>query len=98
MMNVSRLMGNIPGGGMSRSASLVINLMLTMLELNQQSLPAEDFRIVAGLEFEILGRLEVKMAQQVENDYIGGFAKGVLWPAVQLAVYEERLVATWIRS
>lgn len=28
--------------------------------------------------FELLGRLEVKMAQQVENDYIGGFAKGVL--------------------
>jgi len=52
------LMGNIPGGGMSRSASLVINLMLTMLDVNQSSLPAEDFRIV-------------KMAQQVENDYIG---------------------------
>eukprot|EP00434_Breviolum_minutum_P042882 symbB.v1.2.038189.t1/scaffold5865.1/size22968/4 len=52
------LMGNIPGGGMSRSASLVINLMLTMLDVNQSSLPGEDFRIV-------------KMAQQVENDYIG---------------------------
>lgn len=52
------LMGNIPGGGMSRSASLVINLMLTMLEVNKKSLPEGDFRIV-------------KMAQQVENDYIG---------------------------
>eukprot|EP00435_Cladocopium_sp_Y103_P043632 s2722_g12.t1 len=57
------LMGNIPGGGMSRSASLVINLMLTMLEVNKKSLPEGDFRIV-------------KMAQQVENDYIGNlFAK-----------------------
>ena len=55
-------MGNIPGGGLSRSASLVreplgtgksvaevINLMLTMLELNHQTLPADDFRIVAWL-------------------------------------------------
>eukprot|EP00439_Symbiodinium_sp_Y106_P050786 s2087_g6.t1 len=52
------LVGNIPGGGMSRSASLVINLMLTMLEVNKKSLPEGDFRVVT-------------MAQQVENDYIG---------------------------
>ncbi|CAJ1359680.1 unnamed protein product [Effrenium voratum] len=52
------LVGNIPGGGMSRSASLVLNLMLTMLDINKKSLPEGDFRVV-------------QMAQQVENDYIG---------------------------
>ncbi|CAK9072016.1 unnamed protein product [Durusdinium trenchii] len=52
------LIGNIPGGGMSRSASLVLNLMLTMLEINKNTLPDGDFRVV-------------KMAQQVENDCIG---------------------------
>ncbi len=49
--------GNIPGGGMSRSASLSLNLILSLLEAN--SIETEDkFRIV-------------DMAQAVENDYIG---------------------------
>lgn len=43
---------------MSRSASLVINLMLTMLDINGKSLLEDDFKIVT-------------MACQVENDYIG---------------------------
>jgi len=49
--------GNIPGGGMSRSASLSLNLILTMLEVNQT--PVED-------DFAI-----IDMAQAVENKYIG---------------------------
>eukprot|EP00927_Polykrikos_kofoidii_P071937 TRINITY_DN68115_c0_g1_i1.p1 TRINITY_DN68115_c0_g1~~TRINITY_DN68115_c0_g1_i1.p1 ORF type:complete len:485 (-),score=96.53 TRINITY_DN68115_c0_g1_i1:72-1526(-) len=52
------IVGNIPGGGMSRSASLTINLMLTMLEVNGCSLPEGDFR-------------HINLAQAVENDYIG---------------------------
>ena len=51
------LWGNIPGGGMSRSASLTINLMLTVLEVN-------GLRIKDGLQ-------AVDLAQAVENDYIG---------------------------
>ncbi len=49
--------GNIPGGGMSRSASLTLNLILSLLDANgiQEN---DRFRIV-------------DMAQQVENDYIG---------------------------
>jgi galactokinase len=51
------LYGNIPGGGMSRSASLTLNLMLSLLDVN--GLAVEDgFRIV-------------DMAQAVETDYIG---------------------------
>jgi galactokinase len=49
--------GNIPGGGMSRSASLALNLILTMLEVNGHS--EED------------GMRIVDLAQAVENDYIG---------------------------
>ncbi|MBU4254411.1 MAG: hypothetical protein KJ727_07420 [Acidobacteria bacterium] len=49
--------GNIPGGGMSRSASLTLNLLLSLLDVN--GFKVEDpFRIV-------------DMAQAVENDYIG---------------------------
>jgi len=51
------LYGNIPGGGMSRSASLTINLMLTFLEVNGLS-ASSDFQII-------------DMAQAVENEYIG---------------------------
>ena len=51
------IFGNIPGGGMSRSASLSVNLVLTMLELNQIEL-SDDFQVV-------------KLAQQVENEYVG---------------------------
>lgn len=52
------VLGNIPGGGMSRSASLSLNLVLTMLDVNGQSLPNGDFKIV-------------ELAQKVENDFIG---------------------------
>jgi galactokinase len=52
------LWGNIPGGGMSRSASLTINLMLTVLEVNGLSLGKDRMRII-------------DLAQAVENDYIG---------------------------
>jgi galactokinase len=52
------LIGNIPGGGMSRSASLTLNLMLTMLEANGLSLGKDRMRII-------------DLAQAVENDYIG---------------------------
>jgi len=51
------LFGNIPGGGMSRSASLTLNLMLSLLEVN-------------GIEVEDRFRI-VDMAQAVETDYIG---------------------------
>ena len=49
--------GNIPGGGMSRSASLTVNLILSMLNAND--IEVEDW-------FKV-----VDMAQAVENDYIG---------------------------
>jgi galactokinase len=49
--------GNIAGGGMSRSASLTLNLILSLLDANNIEL--ED-------AFEI-----IDMAQAVENDYIG---------------------------
>jgi galactokinase len=51
------LHGNIPGGGMSRSASLCLNLILTFLEINRIELP-DEMKII-------------DMAQAVENDYIG---------------------------
>ncbi len=51
------LYGNIPGGGMSRSASLSLNLILTMLEINQ--IEIDDKHHI------------VDLAQMVENDYIG---------------------------
>jgi galactokinase len=51
------LYGNIPGGGMSRSASLTLNLLLTLFEVN-------DVRDVSGLKI-------VELAQSVENDFIG---------------------------
>ena len=49
--------GNIPGGGMSRSASLSLNLILSILDVNDIEI-ADKFKIV-------------KLAQAVENDYIG---------------------------
>ena len=53
------LYGNIPGGGMSRSASLTINLIVTMLEVNHYDMgDVDDMKII-------------DMAQAVENDYIG---------------------------
>ncbi|MFP4083012.1 MAG: galactokinase [Candidatus Aminicenantes bacterium] len=49
--------GNIPGGGMSRSASLTINLILSVLDANRIRLQ-DKFRVA-------------DLAQAVENDYIG---------------------------
>jgi len=49
--------GDIPGGGMSRSASLTLNLILSLLDANDVRIE-DRFRIV-------------DMAQAVENDYIG---------------------------
>jgi len=49
--------GNIPGGGMSRSASLSLNLILSLFDVN-------------GIEIE-QGMRIVDLAQAVENDYIG---------------------------
>jgi len=51
------LIGNIPGGGMSRSASLSLNLILSLLDANG---------IVIEDQMDI-----VDLAQMVENDYIG---------------------------
>jgi galactokinase len=51
------LYGNIPGGGMSRSASLTLNLLLSLAEVNGIQFPSE-----MGI---------VDLAQAVENDYIG---------------------------
>jgi len=51
------LYGNIPGGGMSRSASLTLNLILSLLDANRIEID-EPMRIV-------------DLAQAVENDYIG---------------------------
>ncbi len=49
--------GNIPGGGMSRSASLALNLILSVLDANGIDEP-DKLKIV-------------DLAQAVENDYIG---------------------------
>ncbi|MCX5635270.1 MAG: hypothetical protein NTW55_05465, partial [Planctomycetota bacterium] len=49
--------GNIPGGGMSRSASLSLNLILSILDVN-------------GIEIKDQFKI-VELAQAVENDYIG---------------------------
>lgn len=54
------LHGNIPGGGMSRSASLTLNLLISLAEVNGISLAPE-----------IRDMRTVDLAQAVENDYIG---------------------------
>ena len=51
------IFGNIPGGGMSRSASLTLNLILSLCDANG---------IVIDDQMKI-----VDLAQEVENDYIG---------------------------
>jgi len=50
------LYGNIPGGGMSRSASLALNLILCFFEVNQ-------IEVKTGMQI-------VDLAQMVETDYI----------------------------
>ncbi len=52
------LIGNIPGGGMSRSASLTLNLLLTMMEVNGLAAGKDKMQII-------------DLAQAVENEYIG---------------------------
>ena len=49
--------GDIPGGGMSRSASLTLNLIISLLDVNGIKID-DQFKIV-------------DLAQAVENDYIG---------------------------
>lgn len=49
--------GNIPGGGMSRSASLCLNLILSVFDVN-------------GVD-RVDGMRVAELAQSVENDYIG---------------------------
>ena len=51
------LYGNIPGGGMSRSASLSLNLILSLFDAN-------DIDVTKKTDI-------VDLAQAVENDYIG---------------------------
>ncbi|MDZ7620580.1 MAG: hypothetical protein U1E05_26555 [Patescibacteria group bacterium] len=51
------LHGNIPGGGMSRSASLTINLILSLMDVN--GLKADHDMAI------------IDLAQAVENEYIG---------------------------
>ncbi len=51
------LFGNIPGGGMSRSASLTLNLILSLADANDVSID-DPLRVV-------------DLAQAVENEYIG---------------------------
>ena len=51
------LIGNIPGGGMSRSASLTLNLLISLAEVNGLPMP-RDMSLV-------------DLAQAVENRYIG---------------------------
>ncbi len=65
--------GNIPGGGMSRSASLSLNLILSMIELNEIVMD-DPMRIAL-------------MAQSVENDYIGSPC-GLLDPVMILFARE----------
>ena len=59
------VIGNIPGGGMSRSASLSINLVLTLMEVNNHT-PRKIPLDKEGKSYEI-----VDLAQQIETDYIG---------------------------
>lgn len=69
------LYGNIPGGGMSRSASLTINLILTALEVNSVGRPeATGGRRLQPMASSLQPCFDMKiidMAQAVENVYIG---------------------------
>eukprot|EP01061_Rhynchopus_euleeides_P038019 TRINITY_DN65370_c0_g1_i1.p1 TRINITY_DN65370_c0_g1~~TRINITY_DN65370_c0_g1_i1.p1 ORF type:complete len:462 (+),score=136.74 TRINITY_DN65370_c0_g1_i1:47-1387(+) len=59
------VIGNIPGGGMSRSASLSINLVLTLMEINRLQ-PKRTPLNSDGRSYEI-----VELAREVETQYIG---------------------------
>ncbi len=67
--------GNIPGGGMSRSASLSLNLIISLAEVN-------------GIRIESDMRT-VDLAQAVENDYIGSPC-GVLDPLMIMFAREGK--------
>ncbi len=65
------LFGNIPGGGMSRSASLCVNLILSLFDVNDievEDRTALDSRAGRPRHEKIQ---IVDLAQAVENDYIG---------------------------
>ncbi|MBM4024839.1 MAG: hypothetical protein FJ280_05445 [Planctomycetes bacterium] len=74
------LFGNIPGGGMSRSASLCVNLILSLFEVNdieagRVGLAPPQSRVgeqSGGASPTLQTPLQVvDLAQAVENDYIG---------------------------
>ncbi len=78
------LFGNIPGGGMSRSASLCINLLLSLFDVNDIEIPSgrvrtthhhpaeESVRDTHPTHLQLQTPLQiVDLAQAVENDYIG---------------------------
>jgi galactokinase len=55
------LWGNIPGGGMSRSASLCLNLLATFLDVNDVALPVPSKGLAPVVD----------LAVAVENEYVG---------------------------
>jgi galactokinase len=80
------LFGNIPGGGMSRSASLCINLILSLFDVNEIEVPSVKCQVsslkkegsnvptsrLQTSNFKLETPLQiVDLAQAVENDYIG---------------------------
>ncbi|MEN6576109.1 MAG: hypothetical protein ABFD90_07185 [Phycisphaerales bacterium] len=77
------LFGNIPGGGMSRSASLCINLILSLFDANGIEVPSLKCQVSSAeggasdpklqtSNFKLETPLQiVDLAQAVENDYIG---------------------------
>lgn len=75
------LFGNIPGGGMSRSASLCINLILSLFDANGVEVPSLKCQVssaeggasklqTSNLKLHTPMQI-VDLAQAVENDYIG---------------------------
>jgi len=75
------LFGNIPGGGMSRSASLCINLILSLFDANGVEVPSLKCQVssaeggasklhTSNLKLQTPMQI-VDLAQAVENDYIG---------------------------
>ncbi|KAJ9465379.1 Galactokinase [Diplonema papillatum] len=58
------IFGNIPGGGMSRSASISINLILTLMDASNLK-PTNPPPDANGKSFEI-----VSLAQKLENEYM----------------------------
>lgn len=75
------LFGNIPGGGMSRSASLCINLIVSLFDANGVEVPSLKCQVSSAEDGTSKlqtsnSKLQtpmqiVDLAQAVENDYIG---------------------------